>query len=100
MLSGAWRNFDHIEEQLTLHELIEIVKAQRAKEERDYRMSAALKGIDLDKNKKGSEEDPVEAAKRRVALRRAEEAGLNEQQYEAKESEKRLQQMGFVVVKE
>jgi len=99
MLSGAWRNFDHIEEELTLQELVEIVKAQRAREERDYRMTAALKGIDLDKGKK-QEDDPVEAAKRRVALRRAEEAGLNEQQYEAKESEKRLQQMGFVVVKE
>lgn len=97
MLSGAWRNFDHLEEELSMHELIEIVKALRDKEWRQHKMNAALKGIDLDKGKKQEhEEDPVERAKRRVAQR---QSGLNEKEFEARESEKRLESIGFKVNK-
>ena len=98
MLTGAWRNFEHIEEELSMEELIAIVKAIRDKEHRGHKMAAALKGIDLDKDAK-KEEDPVEAAKRRVAKRVAEQQGLSEKQFEAKESEQRLQKIGFSVIK-
>lgn len=96
MLLGAWRSFDHLEEELSMHELIEIVRALRDKEWRMHKMNAALKGINLDENKNKQEEDPVEAAKRRVAMR---QSGLGEKEYEAKESEKRLESIGFKVNK-
>lgn len=99
MLTGAWRNFEHIEEELSLQELIEIVKAIREREYRSHKFAAALKGVNLDEQNKSKEDDPVEASKRRAALRRAKEAGLNEQQFEAKETETRLQSIGFAVVK-
>lgn len=80
-----------------MHELIELVQALRNREHERYRMQAALKGINIDKNSKNEEGlDPVEAAKRRVAMR---ESGLNEGQFEAKESESRLKSIGFSVNK-
>lgn len=102
MLTGAWRNFDHIEEELSLPELTAIVVAVRTVEHRKNKMAAALKGIDIDKDKDKTQDDPVEAAKRRVAMRRQ---GLNPHDpnsskiIEAKESEKRLASIGFAVVK-
>lgn len=82
-----------------MQELIEIVKAARDREHRNHKMAAALKGIDLDKDAKKEAEDPVEASKRRVAKRLAEQQGISEKEFEAKESEKRLQQVGFKVIK-
>lgn len=96
MTLGIWTSFDHLEESLNMEELVEIVKAIWNKEHRYVKAMAALKGIDLDKGREPEQEDPVEAAKRRVAAR---QANMSEDAYEAKESEKRLQSIGFKVVK-
>lgn len=100
MLLGAWRNFDHLEEMLSMHELIEIVKSIRDREWKRHKAAAALKGIDLDEGSEEKDEnDPVEAAKRRVALRRAEEAGISAEEFEAMEADNELRAMGLKVTK-
>lgn len=77
MLTGSWRNFDHLEENLSYPELISMIKALRSKEEREWKMLAAANGIDLGQEKNAEEqEDPVERAKRRA---RARMTGENEE---------------------
>ena len=68
MLSGNWKNFDELEDSISYPELTAMVQAQRDRDERLMRFQAALKGINLDGDKK-NEDDPVEAAKRRVRAR-------------------------------
>ena len=48
---GAWKNFDELEEDLTLEELAALLEAAREKEHRWFKFMAGLKGIDLDKGK-------------------------------------------------
>jgi hypothetical protein len=69
MLLGQWRNFDHLEEALSMDELIAILAAGREQEERHNRFTAALKGIKLNE---GSYEDRFEQVKVRAEARRRE----------------------------
>lgn len=76
---GAWKNFDDIEESLTMPELESLVTTARKMRQDDQRFMAALKGIDLDKNS----ENDVEAARKRVETRaKAKLAGMDEDTYE------------------
>lgn len=65
-LLGHWKNFDELEENLTIEELNAILDAARRKENDARRFAAALKGVDYDKATGGEEYDPVEKAKRQA----------------------------------
>lgn len=93
MLTGAWDNFDHLEDNLSYPELVAMVKAMRDREDRRNRMMAAVQGIELGK-KEENKEDPVAAAKRRVAAR---QAGISEDQQKAKDDLRELSEMFAVV---
>ena len=82
MLSGNWKNFDELEENLSYPELTAMVQAQRARDERLMKFQAAIQGIDLDKDKR-EEEDPVEKIKRKV---RASQAGISPDELKTREN--------------
>lgn len=50
---GNWRNYDELEENLSLEELITTVNAYREKQKEEHKFMAALKGIDLEKESGG-----------------------------------------------
>ena len=62
MLLGQWKNFEHLEEALSMGELIAILDAAREQEQRHNQFAAALKGVKLDA---GSTEDRFQ----QIALR-------------------------------
>lgn len=69
---GNWKNFEELEDSLSLDELHVAVKAQRAKEERHNRFMAAIKGINLDEDGDTmTAEEKVEEMKRRAEAKRA-----------------------------
>lgn len=74
-LLGHWKNFDELEEALTVAELNAILEAARQRQEREWRFAASLQGVKLPES--SDNEDPVERAKRRAA---AERAGVTEEQ--------------------
>jgi ABC-type iron transport system FetAB ATPase subunit len=47
-LLGHWKNYDELESNLCMEELILTVKASRDKEDREKRFLAAINGVDLD----------------------------------------------------
>ena len=63
---GIWKNFDEIEESLTLRELEEIVTAGREREHRNHKFMAALQGHNLDEATEQSNEDKFNASKMRA----------------------------------
>lgn len=85
MLTGAWNNFDHLEENLSYPELTAMVKALREQEDRSNRMLAAVHGINLDENKR--EDTAFERIRREVE---AEKRGVTEEVIE-------LEDIGFKV---
>lgn len=85
MLTGAWNNFDHLEENLSYPELTAMVKALREQEDRSNRMLAAVNGINLDENKR--EDTAFERIRREVE---AEKRGVTEEVIE-------LEDIGFKV---
>lgn len=85
MLTGAWNNFDHLEESLSYPELTAMVKALREQEDRSNRMLAAVNGINLDENKR--EDSAFERIRREVE---AEKRGVTEEVIE-------LEDIGFKV---
>jgi hypothetical protein len=74
-LLGHWKNYDELESQLCLEELLLTVKASRDKEDRERRFFAAINGVDLDEKQGESEEDVVDLKGRRAAQ---EGFGINE----------------------
>jgi hypothetical protein len=48
MLTGMFKNFEELEESLTVEELLELARARSDVEYRGFRHAASLKGIDLD----------------------------------------------------
>lgn len=80
-LLGHWKNFEEIEENLTLKEVEVILKAARDQEYHRQKFAAALKGVNLDENKTSSdEEEPTfEDIKRRAQARLT---GISEEQLE------------------
>lgn len=59
-LLGIWKNFDDIEENLTMEELQQILKSQAEKEERQFKAMAAINGIDLDEDEEAVTFEEVE----------------------------------------
>jgi hypothetical protein len=47
-LLGHWKNYDELEESLTIEELILTVESMRDKEHRHHKFLAAMQGVDLD----------------------------------------------------
>lgn len=78
---GHWKNFDELEENLSLAELEAILDAERKRQHSKHRFMAMLKGIDLDSAAAKSEDnmDPFERAK---AKAEAMQRGLSEEEYE------------------
>lgn len=93
MQLGNWRNFDELEDSLSYPELVAMVDSMRETEHRRQKFQAALKGIDIDKDK-SQQEDPVEQAKRRV---RAKMAGVDEETLRFREN---TAAAGFQVITE
>lgn len=68
---GSWKNIQDLEESLCLDELEAVVRAAREREHRNHKFLAALKGVDIDEDKKESPKDRVEEMKKKIAARRA-----------------------------
>ena len=49
---GQWKNFEELEENLCVEELIVIINSIREKEHRERKFMAALQGVDLDEEEK------------------------------------------------
>jgi hypothetical protein len=47
---GIWKNFEEIEENLTLAELEKLLEVKREQDYSDKKFAAALKGVNLDDN--------------------------------------------------
>lgn len=54
---GIWKNFEEIEENLTIAELEKLLEVKRDQDWQNKKFSAALKGIDLDEP--GDKEAPT-----------------------------------------
>ena len=87
-----WKNFDELEENITVEELNHILEAAREQEYERKKFAAALKGIDLDeKNNRGNADTPTfEDIKRRAE---AKARGMTEEQIE-------LADIGIAVIEE
>ena len=68
---GRWKNFEELEESLSLVELDFIIKHKREDQHNKDRLIAALQGVDLDKGREQSVEERVEKVKRRAAIKLA-----------------------------
>lgn len=66
-LPGAWKNFDDIEDSLSLEELNLILETTRENKRRDQVFLAALQGVDLNKNE--NMEEKRKEIERRAAAR-------------------------------
>lgn len=77
-LLGHWKNFEEIEDNLTLDELQSILEASREQEYRRNKFAAALKGIDLDAQNKDSDSSFEEIKRRAEAKLR----GISEEEIE------------------
>jgi hypothetical protein len=67
-LLGIWKNFDELEQSISLPELTEILSVNNEREYNDRKFFAAIQGIDIDAGS-SKEEDPWEAMKARVAAK-------------------------------
>jgi hypothetical protein len=76
-----WKNFDELEENLSINEIEVLLDASRAQEYEKQKFAAALKGIDLDEQsgkKAGNDDTPTfEDIKRRAE---AKARGVSEDQ--------------------
>lgn len=66
-LLGIWKDFRELEESLSMPELLAILSFKRELDYEEKKFLAAIQGVDLDKNKKGKDnEDPWEKMKAKV----------------------------------
>jgi len=63
-LLGIWKNYDELESNISMPELMAILESIRELDYNEKKFSAAMQGVDLDAGRK--EEDPWEAMKARV----------------------------------
>jgi hypothetical protein len=63
---GIWKNYEELEEQLSMPELIKTITQKREDEYRNKKFFAAMKGIDLDKESGKSSQDAWEKMKAKV----------------------------------
>lgn len=69
MLLGHWRNFEDLEESLTLEEVIVLLDSFREQRHDEKRFMAGLQGHDIGPYGAGATKDRFEDVKRRAALR-------------------------------
>jgi hypothetical protein len=62
---GIWKNFEEMEENLTLAEVEKLLEVKREQDWQDKKFAAALKGVDLD-DPKDSDTPSFEDVKRRA----------------------------------
>ena len=55
-LLGHWKNYDELESNLSLDELMATLNASRDKEQRERKFLAAMQGVDLEDSSKESED--------------------------------------------
>lgn len=79
MLIGIYKTFEELEDSLTIEEMNLILKADREKEERHFRVLAAVNGIEYGGNEAETAEEAVERLRRAAE---AEAQGVSEEQYE------------------
>lgn len=79
-IPGSWSSFDHIEEALTLDELMLLYGTITDKINEDRRFAASLKGIDLgdDSEKSSSFEEVERRAQAKLAGKSEEELEFND----------------------
>lgn len=63
-LIGAWKNYDDLEENISMPELLETIATNRELDRMEKKFLAAIQGVDLDEETK--EEDPWEEMKKRI----------------------------------
>lgn len=68
-LLGHWKNFEELEEALSINELSAILDAMRDRDNRNRQFQAAMQGVDLGAQGKESVEERIAAAKRRAQAR-------------------------------
>ena len=56
-MTGHWKNFDELETNLSLPELLALLESSRKQIEDERRFLAAIQGVDLDEDKSSSEEE-------------------------------------------
>jgi hypothetical protein len=61
-LSGNWKNFQELEESISLPELNSVLDAMREKEKRHNDFMAAIQGIDVNSKEKGEMKSITELA--------------------------------------
>lgn len=54
---GIWKDFQELEDNLSMPELVSILVAKREKDHEDRKFLAAIQGIDLDKDQEQEERD-------------------------------------------
>jgi hypothetical protein len=64
---GAWKNFDELESNISMPELMAILESIRELDYNEKKFLAAMQGVDLDESKNKNEPDPWEAMKAKVA---------------------------------
>ena len=103
MLYGPWKNFEELEENMTIEEVRLLLKAAYDREFRQHRMNAALKGIQLDEPDTETEkkEETVEERFERIQARaQAILAGKTEDDLVRESEASEYSEMGFSLGKE
>jgi len=75
-LLGRWKNYEELENSLSLEELMATVEAIRSKDNNDKKFVAAINGVDLEENDQEISNDITDLNSARVAS--SEGFGLNE----------------------
>lgn len=65
-LLGIWKDYEDLEQNLSMPELIAIIEAKRESDYQDKKFSAAIQGVDLDKQTGKSDENAWEKMKAKV----------------------------------
>ena len=60
-LLGIWKDYNELEESLSMPELLETLKSKRDSDYQDKKFFAAIQGVDLDKNSGGDEWEKLKA---------------------------------------
>lgn len=77
---GHWKNFEELEENLSLAELNQVLDSSRKARHEEHKFFAAIQGIDIDKGK--AENNAFEEVKRRA---QAKLRGMSEEELDLSE---------------
>lgn len=84
-LLGIWKDFDELEESLSMDELMIVLKSKRESDYEIKKFHAALKGVDLDKETGHAQDQDFESFKDRVLSKHRGELGNDISTLEARE---------------